>query len=174
MSSPTQRTLAHLRAAGYPLVQVVERWNPYARVRQDLFGIIDVVAVGADIVGVQATSASNVSARVAKITESEALPILRNAGLVFAPWSMAGGRSGAAGSSGRLISVEDRRRNRPGKSRAPTGAGRRKSRIGRALACGGTAHLGAVPQLHCKRDPPRDDETQPSNGAIPSICSPYA
>lgn|SRR6516164_11646408 len=81
MSSPTQRTLAHLRAAGYPLVQVVERWNPYARVRQDLFGIIDVVAVGADIVGVQATSASNVSARVAKITESEALPILRNAGI---------------------------------------------------------------------------------------------
>ena len=81
MSSPTQRTLAHLRAAGYPLVQVVERWNPYARIRQDLFGIIDVVAVGADIVCVQATSGSNVSKRVAKITESEALPILRKAGI---------------------------------------------------------------------------------------------
>ena len=81
MSSPTARTLAHLRAAGYPLVQVVERWNPYARIRQDLFGIIDVVAVGADIVGVQATSGSNVSKRVAKITESEALPILRKAGI---------------------------------------------------------------------------------------------
>ena len=81
MSSPTQRTLKHLRAAGYPLVQVVERWNPYARVRQDLFGIIDVVAVGADIVGVQATSASNVSARVTKITDSPALPILRKAGV---------------------------------------------------------------------------------------------
>jgi len=63
------------------LVQVVERWNPYARVRQDLFGIIDVLAVGADIVGIQATSNSNVSARVAKITESEALPILRKAGI---------------------------------------------------------------------------------------------
>lgn len=81
MSSPTQRTLAHLRKAGYPLVQVVERWNPYARVRQDLFGIIDVVAVGADIVGVQATSSSNVAARVRKLTESEALPILRQAGI---------------------------------------------------------------------------------------------
>jgi len=79
--SPTQRTLAQLRAAGYPLVQVVERWNPYARVRQDLFGIIDVVAVGADIVAVQTTSGSNVAARVAKITESEALPILRRAGI---------------------------------------------------------------------------------------------
>jgi len=81
VSSPTQRTLAHLRAAGYPLVQVVERWNPFAKVRQDLFGIIDVVAVCPDIVGVQATSASNVAARIAKITESEALPILRKAGI---------------------------------------------------------------------------------------------
>lgn len=81
MSSPTQRTLKHLRDAGYPLVQVVERWNPHARIRQDLFGIIDVVAVGEDIVGVQATSASNVSKRIAKITESAALPILRKAGI---------------------------------------------------------------------------------------------
>lgn len=81
MSSPTQRTLAHLRRAGYPLVQVVERWNPHARIRQDLFGIIDVVAVGADIVGVQATSASNVAARVRKLTDSPALPILRKAGI---------------------------------------------------------------------------------------------
>lgn len=79
--SPTQRTLAHLRAAGYPLVQVVERWNPHARIRQDLFGIIDVVAVGDDIVAVQATSGSNLSKRIAKITESPALPILRKAGI---------------------------------------------------------------------------------------------
>lgn len=81
MSSPTQRTLKHLRDAGYPLVQVVERWNPYAGVRQDLFGLVDVLAVGDDIVGVQTTSASNVSKRVAKITESPALPILRKAGI---------------------------------------------------------------------------------------------
>lgn len=81
MTSPTQRTLAELRERGYPLVQVVERWNPYAKVRQDLFGIIDVVAVGADIVGVQATSASNVAHRIQKITDSPALPILRKAGI---------------------------------------------------------------------------------------------
>lgn len=79
--SPTQRTLAHLREAGYPLVQVVERWNPYARVRQDLFGVIDVLAVGIDIVAVQTTSGSNVSARIKKITESDALPVLRKAGI---------------------------------------------------------------------------------------------
>jgi hypothetical protein len=52
MSSPTQRTLQHLRAAGFPLVQVVERWNPHARIRQDLYGCIDVLAVGNEIVAV--------------------------------------------------------------------------------------------------------------------------
>ena len=81
MSTPTQRTLKHLRAAGYGLVQVVERWNPHARVRQDLYGCIDVLAVGSDIVGVQATSGSNVAARVRKLTDSPALPVLRKAGV---------------------------------------------------------------------------------------------
>lgn len=81
MGSPTQRTLAELRKRGYPLVAVTERWNPHARIRQDLFGIVDVLAVGDDILAVQATSGSNVSKRVAKITESEALPALRKAGI---------------------------------------------------------------------------------------------
>jgi hypothetical protein len=80
--SPTARTLAELRKRGYPLVQVVERWNAFARVRQDLFGIVDVLAVSeGEIVGVQATSGSNVAARVKKITDSKALPILRAAGI---------------------------------------------------------------------------------------------
>lgn len=91
MSSPTQRSLKYLRDLGYPLVQVVERWNPYAKVRVDLFGIIDVLAVGtsdyysdsfANIVAVQTTSGSNVSARVTKMKESDALPILKKAGIL--------------------------------------------------------------------------------------------
>lgn len=82
MSSPTQRTLKHLRDLGYPLVQVVEKWNPHARIRQDLFGIIDVVAVSdTEIVAVQSTSGGNVAARVAKIVESAALPILQRVGI---------------------------------------------------------------------------------------------
>ncbi len=36
------------RLRGYPLVQVVERWTPFARVRRDLFGCFDVLAVGPD------------------------------------------------------------------------------------------------------------------------------
>lgn len=78
--TPTQRSLEYLRDR-YPLVQKVEQWNHYARRRQDLFGIIDIVAVGDEIVGVQATSASNVSARIQKITDSLALPVLRKAGI---------------------------------------------------------------------------------------------
>ena len=43
-SSPTQRSLKLLRDEGYT-AQVVERWNPHARVRQDLFGVIDTAAM---------------------------------------------------------------------------------------------------------------------------------
>lgn len=79
--SPTQRSLKNLRER-YPLVQVVEKWIPQARKRIDLFGIIDIVCVSeTEIAGIQTTSASNVAARVAKITESPALPILRKAGI---------------------------------------------------------------------------------------------
>jgi hypothetical protein len=42
---------------------------------------IDVLAVGDDIVAVQATSGGNVSKRVAKLTDSPALPVLRKAGI---------------------------------------------------------------------------------------------
>lgn len=79
--SPTQRSLEYLRDR-YKLVQKVEQWNPYAKRRVDLFGIIDIVAVDDhDIIGVQATSASHVAHRVQKITDSLALPILRKAGI---------------------------------------------------------------------------------------------
>jgi len=79
--SPTQRSLAVLRER-YPLVQVVERYIPQARKRIDLYGIADILCVSeSEIVAVQTTSASNVAARVSKLTESPALPILRKAGV---------------------------------------------------------------------------------------------
>lgn len=78
--TPTQRSLAHLREAGY-LAAVVERWNAHARIRQDLFGVIDILAVrDGETLAVQTTSGSNVAARVAKIGESDAVPHLRRAG----------------------------------------------------------------------------------------------
>ncbi len=77
--SPTQLSLRHLRKQGY-IAAVVERWNPHAKIRQDLFGIIDVLAVGnGETIGVQCTSYSNVSKRVNKMAESEAIDHLRDA-----------------------------------------------------------------------------------------------
>lgn len=78
--SPTQRSLKHLREQGYR-VAIVEKWNPHARIRQDLFGFIDLLAIrGPETLAVQSTSRSNVAARVAKINDAEALYDVRKAG----------------------------------------------------------------------------------------------
>lgn len=85
MASPTQRTLKSLRDDGYT-AEVVEKWNAFARIRQDLFGIIDIVAVKpgiAGVLGVQTTSYSNVSARIKKALENKILPIWVGAGNRF-------------------------------------------------------------------------------------------
>ena len=54
--SPTQRTLAELRKMGMK-VAVVEKWNAFSKVRQDLFGIVDILALDPvrGFVGVQCT-----------------------------------------------------------------------------------------------------------------------
>jgi hypothetical protein len=63
------------------LVAVVERWNPHARVRQDLFGCIDILALDdGKTVAVQTTTRSNMTARIKKIVESEAYPAMVRAG----------------------------------------------------------------------------------------------
>lgn len=79
--TPTQRTLAEMRGRGY-VCQVVEHWNPHARVRQDLFGFGDVLCLGNDeVVMVQATSYSNTSARVKKIADHDNVAAVRKAGI---------------------------------------------------------------------------------------------
>lgn len=66
MASPTSRALERLRKNGWEAA-VVEKWIPQTKQRKDLFGIIDIVAVVPGFtLGVQATSASNVAARVTK------------------------------------------------------------------------------------------------------------
>ena len=94
--SPTQRSLALLRERGY-LVAVVERWNPHAKIRQDLFGCLDLVALGeGQTLGVQTTSGGNgnVAERIRKIHSSEAYPRLQAAGwqLIVHGWRKRKGR----------------------------------------------------------------------------------
>lgn len=93
--TPTQLSLRHLRDQGWPLVEVVERWNPHARIRQDLFGIIDVLAVGpAGVLAVQTTSHSNVASRIRKIAEHPNVAAIRDAGIAIHVhgWKKVGGR----------------------------------------------------------------------------------
>jgi hypothetical protein len=79
--TPTQRTLKHMRERGYTC-QVVEHWNPFARIRQDLYGFIDVLCLGEnEIIGVQATSYGNVSSRVTKIADHDNVAAVRKAGI---------------------------------------------------------------------------------------------
>lgn len=89
--SPTQLTLERLRADGWPLVEVTEKWNPHARIRQDLFGFVDVLAVGlnGETLAVQATSATNVSTRVRKIAEHPNVGAVREAGWRIVVWGWA-------------------------------------------------------------------------------------
>jgi hypothetical protein len=75
-NSPTQRSLAHMHNQRY-LCQVVEKWNPHVRIRQDLYGFIDILCVrGDDIVGVQACSGGDVSTRRNKIVEHDNFPLV--------------------------------------------------------------------------------------------------
>jgi hypothetical protein len=69
--TPTQRTRDWLKRRGITS-QIVERWNAFAKVRQDLFGFCDIVALGGRIVAIQVTSGSNVAARIEKIYDTPA------------------------------------------------------------------------------------------------------
>lgn len=77
--TPTQLTLRKLRAEGWT-AEVVERWVPGANIRKDLFGFVDIIALRDDItLAVQATSYSNISARVNKIADIKTLKVVRDA-----------------------------------------------------------------------------------------------
>ena len=78
--TPTQRSLAALRELGY-LVEVVEKWNSFTRTRKDLWGWADLLAVRrGEVLAVQVTS-TGVSSRIKKITDSETIGRVREAGI---------------------------------------------------------------------------------------------
>ena len=81
--TPTARSLVKLKAEGWR-VAVVERWNPHARIRQDLFGVVDILAIReGETLAIQATSGSNVSARIKKIADAAATADILAAGWRF-------------------------------------------------------------------------------------------
>ena len=75
--SPTQRSLELLRSRGYTCV-VVEVWN--GRHKRDLFGILDILALGSDTIGCQTTDKNHLKNRLEKVRKSPYLPALKRAG----------------------------------------------------------------------------------------------
>ena len=75
MSSPTQRSLAYYRRRGWT-VAVTERWNPHAKIRQDLWGWCDILCFRGDrrgVLGIQTTSDSNFASRRKKLLANPGL-----------------------------------------------------------------------------------------------------
>ncbi len=88
MSSPTARTLRLLRQSGYT-ADVVERWLPHAGVRKDFLGCIDVLAVRRGepgVLAIQATTRSNLAARLTKAKGRAELGTWLAAGNRFEVW----------------------------------------------------------------------------------------
>lgn len=69
-------------------VAIVERWNPYAKIRQDLFGVFDLLAFGGGkIMGIQVSSGSHHAARVRKIQEWAGLQEWNATGATAEVWT---------------------------------------------------------------------------------------
>ena len=82
MTGTMQRSLALMKKEGY-LVAIAEHFNPWGRVRVDLFGFIDICAIKPEVngvVAVQTTSKSNVSARLTKILPKKEVKVWLQAG----------------------------------------------------------------------------------------------
>jgi hypothetical protein len=122
-ASPSQRTLERLRKDGY-IAQVVEKRVPFRNITQDLFGCIDILAVkpGHPVLGVQATTVSNQSARYKKSIAIPELRVWLEAGCRFEVWGWA--QSGKEGKrklwtpsirNVRLVDLDfaDKERNQP-------------------------------------------------------------
>ena len=98
--SPTQRTLALLRAEGWT-VAVVERWVPgrFGRpgFRLDCFGFLDAIAIRPDapgVLGIQITSGPHHAEHAAKMRAEPRMQtwLLAGNGVELISWSKRGGR----------------------------------------------------------------------------------
>ena len=81
MPSPVQKSIKLFKDLGYR-VEVTQHWNPYARVRHDLFGLFDLLGMKDNIVGIQVTDHAHYAEHIKKAWKSPNLM----------PWLSAGGR----------------------------------------------------------------------------------
>jgi len=81
MTSPTQRSLKHLRDNGWH-PEKVEWWNSFTHRRNDLFGFADLLAIkeGETPLLIQITTGSNLAARRTKVYENPLSPLVLKSG----------------------------------------------------------------------------------------------
>jgi len=80
------RVLKSLRDQGY-FAEVTERWDSFSRRKHDLFGFIDILAVGhGETLAIQVTSRDNMSSRRTKMRASPILATMRSAGWHVQLW----------------------------------------------------------------------------------------
>ena len=85
--TPTVLTLRALRERGFTCA-IVEHWNSFANIRQDMYGFIDVIAIKPElIIGVQCCDHSNLAAHRKKIKVNKNAPIWLEAGREIEIWS---------------------------------------------------------------------------------------
>ena len=79
-TSPTQRSLKLLRDDGWNCA-ITEHWNPFAHIRQDLFGFVDILAIrDREMLAVQTTTLEHSKAREEKIRSNPLSEILKSTG----------------------------------------------------------------------------------------------
>lgn len=79
--SNVQRSLEHLRKLGYKCA-IVEKWNPHVKIRQDLFGFLDLLCLRkGEALGVQCCSGSTLAEHRDKIANHENVGFVRDAGI---------------------------------------------------------------------------------------------
>ena len=95
--SPMQRSLKELRKQGY-LCAITEKYNFFIHIRQDLFGIADIIALkGNQTLAVQTTSddGGNISAHSKKIKANPNYKFIKKAGWKIEIWGW--GKKGKRG-----------------------------------------------------------------------------
>jgi len=93
ITSPTQLSLKKLRKSGY-MCAIVEKYNHFVKIRQDLFGFIDILAVHPnkkEILGIQACTdtGGHMSKHKMKVKNNKKLNIWLKSGGMFEIWAWA-------------------------------------------------------------------------------------
>ena len=81
--SPTQLSLAKLREEGW-FCWITEHYNFFSKTRQDLWGFADIIALKpGQVLAIQTTTATNMSARIKKISDHDNVGYVREAGIMI-------------------------------------------------------------------------------------------